>query len=224
MKVIAVVPALNEGSRLRAVLASLKPYVAEIVVVDDGSRDQTAEIARSEKAHVVSHRMNRGQGAALKTGMHVALERGADVVVHLDADGQHDPETLLALLMPLQKGELDVVYGSRFLGVAPEGMPTSRRYLLHAARIFSAYCLGIPRTVTDPQSGLRAMRGTVARELVFAQDGMAHCSEILRWVTRSRFRWGEVPIRVRYTDESLQKGQKAHHAVKIVWELLLGSF
>lgn len=103
-------------------------------------------------------------------------------------------------------------------------MPRSRQLLLKAARVFSTYALGIPHTVTDPQSGLRAMRASVARDLVFEQDGMAHCSEILRWVTRSRYQWQEVPVTVRYTEASLQKGQKAFDAFKIVWHLFLGSF
>lgn len=222
MKVVAVIPAWNEASRLRGVLASLKSRVVEVIVVDDGSHDETAEVARSEGAHVLSHRINRGQGAALKTGTLAALERGADIILHLDADGQHDPATLETLVEPLRSNQLDIVYGSRFLGIPAEGMPHSRRVLLHTARLFSTYFLGIPHTITDPQSGLRAMRAEVARALIFDQDGMAHCSEILRFVTRSSFRWGEVPIRVHYTEASLKKGQKASHAMKIVWELLLG--
>ncbi len=222
MKLIAVIPAWNEASRLREVLASLKTRVTEIIVVDDGSADETAEVARAEGVHVLSHRLNRGQGAALKTGTLAALERGADIVLHLDADGQHDPATLEALIQPLRNNECDIVYGSRFLGIPAEGMPRSRRALLKAARVFSTYALGIPRTVTDPQSGLRAMRAEVARGLVFGQDGMAHCSEILRFVTRSSFRWREVPVPVRYTEASLKKGQKAGNAIKIVWDLLLG--
>ncbi len=222
MKVIAVIPAWNEAPRLRAVLVALKPQVSEIVLVDDGSQDETATVARAEGVQVVRHGINRGQGAALKTGTLAALTLGAEVIVHLDADGQHDPSTLETLLEPLRQNQLDIVYGSRFLGIPAEGMPRSRRLLLRAARLFSAYFLGIPHIITDPQSGLRAMRAEVARQLVFAQDGMAHCSEILRFVTRSSFRWGEVPVKVQYTEASLQKGQKASEAIKIVWELLLG--
>lgn len=224
MKVIAVIPAWNEAPRLRGVLASLIPQVSEIVVVDDGSGDETAEIARGESVHVIRHSLNRGQGAALKTGTLAALKLGAEVVVHLDADGQHDPAMLSTLLAPLTSNQADIVYGSRFLGIEAEGMPPSRRVLLKAARKFSTYVLGVPHTITDPQSGLRAMKRQVAEGLVFQQDGMAHCSEILRFVTRSPFRWQEVAVPVLYTQASLQKGQKASHAFKIVWELLLGSF
>lgn len=222
MTIVAVIPAYNEAPRLGLVLRSLKPHVTHIIVVDDGSRDETAMVAQAEGVHVLRHRVNRGQGAALKTGTMAALQLGADVIVHLDADGQHDPLSLATLLGPIERGEADVVYGSRFAGVKADGMPASRRALLKAARLFSAYALGIPYTITDPQSGLRVMRASVAQELLFAQDGMAHCSEILRWVTRSQYRWREVPVMIRYTDDSLKKGQKASHALKIVWDLLLG--
>lgn len=224
MKVIAVIPALNEAPRLRGVLVSLIPEVSAVVVVDDGSVDDTALIARAAGVEVVRHAVNRGQGAALKTGTLAALQLGADVIVHLDADGQHNPAILSTLLQPLQMDEADIVYGSRFLGIEAEGMPVSRRWLLRAARKFNTYVLGLPHTITDPQSGLRAMRRQVAEELMFEQDGMAHCSEILRFVTRSSFRLREVPVPVLYTAASLRKGQKASHAFKIVWELLLGSF
>lgn len=224
MKVIAVIPAFNEAPRLGEVLVSVRPHVQEVVVVDDGSHDETSRVAHEHRVHVLRHRINRGQGAALKTGTLAALRLGAEVVVHLDADGQHnDPFILSHLLQPLHHEQADVVYGSRFLGLEPEGMPFTRRALLQGAHLFSCYALGIPRTVTDPQSGLRAMRARVAEDLVFTQDGMAHCSEILRWVTRSSYRWQEVPVRVRYTEASLQKGQKAADAFKITWQLLLGA-
>jgi glycosyltransferase involved in cell wall biosynthesis len=222
MRIVAVIPAYNEAPRLGAVLVSLKGVVDEIIVVDDGSQDETSYVAQQEGVHLLRHDINRGQGAALKTGTMAALTLAPDIIVHLDADGQHDASTIALLLAPLKNQQADIVYGSRFAGVDAHGMPASRRVLLRVARLFSQYILGIPHVVTDPQSGLRAMRASVAEALVFAQDGMAHCSEILRWVTRSSFRWQEVPVRVHYTQASLQKGQKASHAFKIVWELLLG--
>jgi hypothetical protein len=149
---------------------------------------------------------------------------GADVVLHIDADGQHDPESIPAVLAPIKEGEVDVVFGSRFLGVEARGMPFLRRAVLFGGGIFSNLVLGIPRNVTDPQSGLRAMTSEAARGISFRQDRMAHCSEILRLVTRSPFRWMEVPTCIRYTADTLAKGNKTSDAVKIVWHLLLGAF
>lgn len=223
MKVIAVMPAYNEKGRIGAAVRGALRRVEKVIVVDDGSADGSADEARAAGADVVVHVLNRGQGAALKTGTVLALAEGADVVVHVDADGQHDPEAIPSLLAPIVEGRADVVFGSRFLGVKSEGMPLSRRLLLAAARAFSGLVLGLPRTVTDPQSGMRAMTAAAAREVDFTQDRMAHCSEILRLAYRSDLRCVEVPIRVIYTADTLAKGQKAGDALKIVWQLLLGS-
>ena len=224
MKVFVVMPAYNERGRIGAVVRRLFPRVDRVIVVDDGSADSTADEARAAGADVVSHVLNRGQGAALKTGTVLAVAEGADVVVHFDADGQHDPETIPTLTAPIVAGGADFVSGSRFLGVTSDGMPLSRKLLLAAARQFSSLVLGIPRTVTDPQSGLRAMTVEAACAIDFTQDRMAHCSEILRIVSRSELRSVEVPVRVLYTAETLAKGQKATDAFKIVWQLLLGAF
>lgn len=224
MRTAAVVPAYNEERTVADVVRNLAQRVDDVVAVDDGSADGTAAAARAAGAFVVVHSLNRGQGAALKTGTEAALSRGADIVVHVDADGQHDPSAIDTLVGPLARGEADIVYGSRFLGVTAEGMPASRRALLWAAKQFSSIVLGIPRRITDPQSGLRAMRAEAARTLDFRQDRMAHCSELLRMACRSPYRLIEVPTRVTYTRESLAKGQKAADALRIVWQLLLGSF
>ncbi len=223
MKVIAVIPALNEAGRIAKTVEGVRPFVDGVVVVDDGSSDATATTNVGD-AVVLHHAVNRGQGAALRTGTEAALRLGTDVIVHVDGDGQHDPQFIPTLVGPIRRGEADVTFGSRFLGESPEGMPLSRRALLHAARAFNAIAMGIPKRVTDPQSGMRAMTRDAARKIDFKQDRMAHCSEILRLVTKSGLRWTEVPIRVRYTDESLAKGQKSSDALKIAWQLLLGVF
>jgi glycosyltransferase involved in cell wall biosynthesis len=224
MKVSAVIPAYNEAARISSVLERVRPLVDELIVVDDGSADDTFAVASSADVVALRHAINRGQGAALKTGTVAALERGADIVVHLDADGQHDPDTIALLVAPIREGKADVAFGSRFLGVEAEGMPASRRLLLQAARLFSAFALGIPRSVTDPQSGLRAMNAKAARQVDFRQDRMAHCSEILRLVSHSDLRVVEVPTRVRYTADTLAKGNKAMDAFGIVWQLFIGTF
>ncbi len=224
MKVIAVMPAFREEGRIGAAISGIRPLVDQMVVVDDGSGDGTAERAREAGAVVLRHGLNRGQGAALRTGTEAAIKLGADIVLHVDADGQHDPESMPSLLAPLKEGKADVVFGSRFLGVESEGMPLLRRAVLFAGSVFSNIVLGIPRRMTDPQSGLRAMTADAARRIDFRQDRMAHCSEILRLVTHSDLRWIEVPTRIRYTPETLAKGNKTSDAVKIVWHLLLGAF
>lgn len=224
MKVVAVIPAYNEAPRIEKTVMGVRTFVPDVVVVDDGSSDDTARLARAVGATVVCHAMNRGQGAGLRTGTEAALRLGADCIVHVDADGQHDPCFIPMLIAPILEGRSDVVFGSRFLGEVPQGMPLMRRGLLAAAKFFNAFVMGIPRTITDPQSGMRALNRRAAGCLEFRQDRMAHCSEILRLATRSDLRWIEVPIRVHYTAESLAKGQKSLDAFKIAWQLFLGIF
>ena len=226
MKVVAVIPAFNEAPRLAEVLAVARPHVDDVVVVDDGSRDATSEVARSAGVRVLRHALNRGQGAALRTGTRAALELGADIIVHLDADGQHDAASIVSVVTaPIRSGQADVVLGSRYLGIAPEGIPRVRRLLHVGIHQFNRWVLGIPASVTDPQAGCRAFTARVGRELTFHQDRMAHASEILRLVTRSStWRWQEVPIFVRYSAATLEKGQHTGDAFKVAWQLLLGFF
>jgi len=222
VNVIAVMPAFEEAPRVKDAVVACRNFVNRVIVVDDGSRDETSLRAKEAGAIVLRHRVNRGQGAALRTGTRAALKLGADVVVHIDADGQHDPCFIPATIAPIVAGTHDVVFGSRFLGVKVEGMPWSRRFLAFGIRQFNTYALGIPYQVTDTQTGFRALSKSAAQGITFRQDEMAHCSEILRIVTRG-WRWKEVPVRIRYTDDALAKGQKASNALRIVWQLFIGS-
>ena len=223
MRVIAVMAAFREEPRVRAAVEGCLPFVDQVVVVDDGSRDDTAHEAKTGGAFVIQHAVNRGQGAALKTGTLAALRLGADLIVHIDSDGQHDPTYIPTLLEPLKTGEADIVFGSRFMGIEAISMPASRRLLMRGIKLFNIFVLGISSRITDPQTGYRAFTAAAAEQLTFQQDGMAHCSEILRLATR-RLRWKEVPVQVRYSDETLAKGQWRGGALRIVWQLLVGSF
>lgn len=229
MRVIGVVPAYNEQSRIAEVLRASLAYLDGIIVVDDGSSDDTYEVAASvdpSRVTVLRHAVNRNQGAALRTGTEAALLSGADIIVHLDADGQHDPKDLPDLIKPILDGQADVVLGSRFLGVEATGMPLLRRWLLKAGRWFNILALGISKKITDPQSGLRAMTAEAARRLRFYQDGKAHTSEILRCITRLGLRWVEIPAHIKYTEDTLTKAgtNRTSDAFSIAWHLFIGVF
>lgn len=225
MKTVAVIPAYNEGSRIRKVLLEIAPFVDDIIIVDDGSQDETLDLVKElPNILVLRHAVNRGQGAALRTGTEAAVASGADIIVHIDADGQHNPEDIPKLMQVLEEQGADIVFGSRFLGVSSVGMPWTRKMLLNGAKQFNAFALGIPRRLTDPQSGFRVMKRAAAKQIDFTQDRMAHCSEILQLVTRSNLRWAEAPVEIRYTMDTLAKGQKPADALKIVWELIIGAF
>src|SRR5688572_12948659 len=128
-----VVAAYNEGPCIADVVSELRVSYPNVVVVDDGSKDATAERAQSAGAWVLTHLINRGQGAALQTGISYALARGAQYIVTFDADGQHDVADIAALLDPIARGEVETSLGSRFLGGRRSAMPPSRRVVLFFA-------------------------------------------------------------------------------------------
>lgn len=214
-----VVPAYNEARRLAATLAPLLQLYPNVVVIDDGSHDETAEVARRAGAWVLRHVLNSGQGAALQTGITFALQRNADYIVTFDADGQHDPRQIVDLLEPLRLGKADVALGSRFLGRA-EGIPWTRRLVLKAGVLFTRLVSNI--RVTDAHNGFRALTREAASCIRLLQNRMAHASEILDQIKRTRLRYVEVPVTIRYTAETLAKGQSSLQAVKIAGEFVLG--
>lgn len=214
-----VIPAYNEGSAIGAVVAGLRVSWRHVIVVDDGSADDTAFQALSHGATVLTHVLNRGQGAALRTGIEYALRRGAAFIVTFDSDGQHRPEDVPALLQPLIDGKAEVALGSRFLGSA-ERIPLFRRLLLRMAVIFTRFAAGA--RFSDTHNGLRAFTRRAAGEIDIRMDRMAHASEILDQVVSHRLRHVEVPVHVRYTDYSRRKGQKSSGAIRVLIDYLQG--
>ncbi|MFI5315409.1 MAG: glycosyltransferase family 2 protein [Myxococcota bacterium] len=153
---VLVIPAFNEAPRLPALLARIaaEQPALEVAVVDDGSRDATAAVAARAGATVLRHPFNLGYGAGLQTGYKYALAVGASWVVQMDADGQHDPRDIGRLLEPLQRGECDLVIGSRFL--APTGYQMGATRTL-GRRFFVALARAFGIRVTDPTSGFQAL-------------------------------------------------------------------
>jgi glycosyltransferase involved in cell wall biosynthesis len=213
-----VVPAYNEGQRLAATLKDLCTHYGNIVVVDDGSTDDTAAVALAHRVWLARHIINRGQGAALQTGIDFALGRGAAIVVTFDADGQHAVGDVAGMLEPIRHGRVDVVLGSRFLGQAV-GMPWGRRLLLKLGVLFTRVVSRV--CVTDTHNGLRALSRAAAQRLRITQDRMAHASEILDELRLLGLRYCEVPVTVRYSADSLAKGQRSRNALAILGELLM---
>lgn len=213
-----VIAAWNEALRLPQVLQDLRALPYEIVVVDDGSHDATSALAADADVWVLRHQINRGQGAALRTGIDFALMQGAQEIVTFDADGQHAAGDLSRLLAPLRLGEADLVTGSRFLGEAP-GMPLFRRILLKMAVVFTRLTTGL--RLTDAHNGLRAMTADAARQLDFSEDGMAHASQILSIAARKSLRLVEVPCTISYTLATTEKGQSNRAAFGILGRLVI---
>jgi glycosyltransferase involved in cell wall biosynthesis len=211
-----VCPAFNEARTIAAVLTGLTAHGYRVVVVDDGSRDNTREIAERLAAAVVSHPMNLGQGAALATGVAFASARGAEYIVTFDSDGQHRVSDIARLIDALKKSGADYALGSRFLSDG-QRTPPLRRLLLYAATVFTALTTGL--RLTDTHNGLRALTRRGAAALDLRQDRMAHASEILSEIARSRLPYVEVPVTIDYTEYSLAKGQRAGDAIMILLDL-----
>lgn len=217
--VFFVIPAFNEAQSVGDVVRRVRQQFPHVVVVDDGSHDNTAAVASAAGAAVVRHLLNRGQGAALKTGIDYSLGRGADVIVTFDSDGQHRVEDVNALLAPVLSGEYDAALGSRFLR-NESAVPFGRKVTLKLGVLFTRIVSGI--RVTDTHNGFRVLSRQAAEQLQIRQDRMAHASEILDEIARLKLRYLEVPTRILYTDYSRQKGQRSSAALRIVWDFLIG--
>ena len=196
MKRILLIPAYNEATRIAAVLdrvaRALPDY--DVVVVDDGSSDDTGEVARAAGARVVRHPFNLGYGAALQTGYKLAVRMGAELVVQMDADGQHDPAHASTLAEPVMAGELDLVIGSRFLGVGEYQMDPLRRA---GRRLFQNIVRAFGLRVTDPTSGYQALSRAVLELYVgdsFPSDFPD--VDVLLVAHRHGLRIGERPVRM----------------------------
>lgn len=212
-----VIPAYNEAAAVAAVVSGLVRSGWRVVVVDDGSGDDTGEAARGAGARVLRHVFNLGQGAALQTGIDFAVEQGAERIVTFDADGQHDPADVPALLAALDGGA-DVALGSRFLGTM-EGVSRPRTLLLRIAAAVSNIISGV--RLSDAHCGLRALRASVVPALRVTQQRMAHASELLRSIRTQQLRVVEVPITIRYTTYSRSKGQGMLQGVRILFDYFL---
>ncbi|MEI6650198.1 MAG: glycosyltransferase family 2 protein [Candidatus Moraniibacteriota bacterium] len=210
-----VIPAYNEGAVIAGVIAQVRAAgYKNILVVDDGSADTTADKARKAGAEVLSLVINRGQGAALRTGIEYLREtEDPDIIVTFDADGQHRSEDIAALMLPIVEDRADVVLGSRFLEKNGTEIPLIRTLVLKAGILFTNIVSGV--RLTDTHNGFRALGKKAIREIGITQRGMEHASEIIDCLSRKQLRYVEVPVHIEYSDYSLGKGQCSSAFIKI---------
>lgn len=215
-----VIPAYNEASAIGDVLDKLLTQFSsnDIILVNDGSVDDTGLIAKKSEVKVLRHAINRGQGAALLTGINYALKQDADIIVTFDADGQFDAAEIKDLARQISSEGYDIVLGSRFLN-NNSNIPPSRKLILKLGILFTHLTTGL--RVTDTHNGFRALSRKAAEIIRIKQDRMAHSSEILHEIKRLNLKWKEVPVTVRYSAYSRAKGQKWYGAFKIVWDLVI---
>jgi glycosyltransferase involved in cell wall biosynthesis len=214
-----VIAAYNEATCIERVVREVREIIPNVIVVDDGSTDETVQAARRSASFVLRHAINRGQGAALQTGIDFALRRGAKYIVTFDADGQHDPADIAAMLVPIVNCQCEITLGSRFLGTA-ENLPSSRKLMIQMGILFTRLANGV--RLTDSHNGFRAFSRRAAEKLNITLDRMAHASELIDQIAASGLPFKEVPVHIRYTEYSLAKGQSSLGAFRIVLHYLIG--
>lgn len=212
-----IVPAFNEAQVISTVVRELRSTFPHVVCIDDGSGDGTADIALAAGAHVVTHPVNLGQGAAIQTGVEYARSRpGAGVFATFDADGQHRVSDVVAMIERLRGGDVDIVIGTRFAPSSAGRTPLLKRVILRAAAWLSPASrrLGL----TDSHNGLRVFNRTVADNLTLTMSGMSHAGEFVALIDENGWRVTEQPVEIRYTDYSMSKGQPLLNGVNIVFD------
>lgn len=225
-KIYLVIPVYNEEKNLAQVLTDLLQYDYQVVVVDDGSTDNTFQIAKKFPITSLRHQINRGQGAALETGTQYALQKGAGIIVHFDGDGQFLANEIQLVVEPVLSHQVDIVLGSRFCADkrgfstrinADSNIPFLKKYLiLPMAKIINWLISGIK--LTDAHCGFRAMNRYAAEKIRITQDGMSHNTEIVAQIKKYHLKYQEIPVTVIYHEF----GQGVGGGVKILRELFLG--
>ncbi|PKL68747.1 MAG: glycosyltransferase family 2 protein [Methanobacteriales archaeon HGW-Methanobacteriales-1] len=220
-ELFVVVPAYNEEKTVAKVVTELCEMGYMVVVVDDGSHDKTYSIVKDlqekypKQISIYSHTINRGLGAALKTGLEASLRKGAKYMVTFDADCQHDPYDIDNVCEPLKLDEADVVLGDRNF----DDMPLSKKISNQIMNFITLLFYGVK--VKDSQSGLRAFNSKTTQLLELQSRGYGVSSEIVREIKKNHLRLKEVPIKTIYTPYSISKGTNATIGIKILFKMII---
>lgn len=216
-KCCIIIAAYNEAENIEKVLNDLIKTNFKIVVVDDGSVDNTVKLIDDSKVHLLQHQLNCGQGAALQTGIEFARKNPQiEVFVTMDADGQHQIKDINPLIEPIVEKKVDVVFGSRFLDKRTK-LSLIRRIVLKAAVKFSKLSTGLP--LSDAHNGLRAFSKEVIFEINLQRDGMTHASEIVEIVSEKKLSYQEVAVEILYPKFMYKRGQSLWNSINILSDL-----
>ena len=207
MKITVGIPAYNEEKNIAKIIVKLKKIADKIIVCNDGSTDLTSEIAENLGAIVINHTKNRGYGSGIKSILEKSKEIGSEVLVTFDGDGQHRVEDIKKIIEPIEKNEIDLVIGSRFLNEEQE-VPQYRK--LGIKLITKITNANLKEKITDSQSGFRAYSKEVISKLNTSDMGMGVSTEILIKASSLNFKIGEVPITILYDGNTSTHNPVSH--------------
>ncbi|MDP1833405.1 MAG: glycosyltransferase family 2 protein [Candidatus Moranbacteria bacterium] len=219
--IFILIPAFNEGQSIGRVIHLLKKEgFHKILVVNDGSTDNTEQVSLDSGAEVLNHIINRGQGAALRTGIEYLREnKNPDIIITFDADGQHRAKDIQNLLEPILKEGFDITLGSRFLS-EKRHMPFMRKAVLKIGILFTRLISKIK--LTDTHNGFRALGKKAIDSIKISHRGMEHASDIIDEITAKKLKYKEVPTEIIYSDYSMHKGTNRNiHFIKMGIKIII---
>ena len=217
MKTTVVIPAFNEENRIGKVLKKLLKYPYQIIVVNDGSSDNTSKIVKKfGKVKLINNKTNLGQGASIRIGIKSALDSKSYIIVTFDADGQHRASEIKKFIKKINTG-YDVVLGSRFLKKTK--LPLKRKILLKGSILVERIFLGIK--LSDAHNGFRAFNSNAARKIKINENGMAHASEIIYRIKENGLKYSEIPVNIRYSADTINKGGNTIiRSIEVLYKLI----
>jgi len=216
--IYVVIPAKDEESYLGLLIEEIRSLgLQNIVIINDQSTDETRNIAESYPTVVVlDHVINLGAGAATQTGIAYSAGQNAQIIITIDADLQHNPQDIPRLIKHMEENECDLVIGSRFL--SKNKIPISRIWFNRAGNLISYFLTG--KYLTDSQSGLKAISGNLSRDMDLNYDGFEFCMEIIKHANATKSKIAEIPVDVRYTRETMAKGQGLRSGLNMISRIL----
>ena len=201
MKNTILITLYNEEPRIKKVLDKLKKY--NLILVNDGSTDKTLDIIKKYKnAHIISYGKNKGKGFALQKGLRYAKKAKIERLILMDGDGQHNPSEIKKFNVMLNKG-YDVVIGSRFIN-QESNVPKIRRIILFGGKLIERLVIGIK--LTDAHNGFRGLSKNAIKKIKLTENRMAYASQLMFEVKKHKLSYCEVPVKIKYTKETLDKG------------------
>ena len=218
IRILVCIPAYNETKNISEIIMKSKKYASEVIVYDDGSTDDTSDIAKAAGARVIRNPENKGYGVAIRSLFQAAKEQDTDIMVTLDSDGQHDPDQIPRIIDPLLKQGFDLVIGSRFInGNNKERIPRYRSFGVKTITKLTE-AASYPR-ITDSQSGFRAYNKNALSKINLFEDGMAVSTEILLRGSEKKLLMTEVPITVRYDVKDRSTHNPITHGISVAYSV-----